>query len=152
MKFLWAAYRVGAFDDIGIHNDMSGADFRNALDEYLSERSLTPLGFWIDGKMIGIGLFWVRGRCLETADLLWFPWATPRKILESYVCFINKIRKETEESTNRKYFVLEYAKEKDKKFFDTICKYGIMRRVGTSLEVYNDGKACIYESRGINAE
>lgn len=105
----------------------------------------------INGKSIpvGYGLFWERGRIFQTENLIWFPWANSRAILETYVNFIVKMRSEKHESGHN-YVILEYAMQKDQKFFDHVCKYGVMRRVGTSLEVYPGSKSCIYESRSVD--
>lgn len=95
--------------------------------------------------MVGIGLFWLRDRCWQTENLIWFPWASTKNILASYVNFVNVMR--NAEADSGKYFILEFAQEKDQKFFDTVCSYGVMRRAGTMYEFYKGGKACVYESR-----
>lgn len=155
IPYFWAAYRVGSFDNLHpiFKEKLSNEGFSEALENYISENNLTPFSFFgiVDGKerIIGIALFWVKGRIAETSDIIWFPWASKRVILECYVNFINNMRKEKFNDTDKEYVVLEYAEEKDKNFFDHVCSYGIMRRVGTSYEVYHNEKCCIYESRSI---
>lgn len=73
-------------------------------------------------------------------DMLWFPWASRRNKLESTVNFINEVRKEVA--------LMEYASMEDQRFFEHICKYGIMRRVGTSY-VIGDGPAAVFETRKV---
>lgn len=132
---------------------MKQVDFTNALEDYIGANSLTPYSMFATigdkNRIIGLALFWARGRILETSDIIWFPWATPRLILESYVNFVNSVRKQNHEPTGMPYVILEYARENDAKYFDHVCRYGIMRRVGTSEEIYPAQKCCVYESRSL---
>jgi hypothetical protein len=41
---------------------------------------------------------------------------------------------------------MEFAQESEKKFFETLCKHGIMRRVGTSNVVYRGEPAAVFET------
>jgi len=155
MPYFWAAYKLKAFDGLAdeFKEELTSEEFSYLLNKFIGENSLTPFSFFGDvngvNRIIGIGLFDCKGRILETTDILWFPWAGDRLILECYVNFVNSIRKKKVNDTNNSYLILEFAREKDKKFFDKVCSYGIMRRVGTSYEVYPDEKCCIYESRSI---
>lgn len=72
-------------------------------------------------------------------DMLWFPWASPRNRVETAVSFFNEIRYEMP--------VVEYARQKDKKFFEMLMKHGVMNRVGKTHSVYADEPAIIYETR-----
>ena len=149
LPWLWAAYRKGALAVLGdaFASGLTQDQFRANLEFYISEQSLTPIAFFAgeDRKMVGIGLFWVRGRGMWTHNICWFPWASTKNILASYVNFVNVMR--NAEADSGKYFILEFAQEKDQKFFDMVCSYGVMRRVGTMYEVYKGQKACVYESR-----
>jgi len=136
--------------------EMTQKDFKEAVEWFLASNNLTPFTFFaeVKGKMqaVGTAFFWIRGRVMQTENLIWFPWAKKRNILESYVNFVTKMRSTIHPESNRTLMILEFALEKDKNFFDHVCSYGIMRRVGTSYEVYPDQKSCIYESIGkINA-
>lgn len=154
MPFIWAAYKKKKLDVLGdsFKGDMSKEEFKEKIERYIFENNLSPVTFFTkkDGRdmAIGIGLFWIRGRIMQTENLIWFPWASNRIILESYVNFVNNTRKTLHEPSGKKYLILEFAMEKDKGFFDHVCSYGIMSRVGTSLEIYNNEKCCVYESRG----
>jgi hypothetical protein len=153
MPYIWAGYRTGAFDIFGdeFKGKMTKEDFIDTFSLFLDNNQLAPFVFLakLNGELkpVGIGLFWERGRVLQTVNLIWFSWATKTSILSSYVSFINSIRKEKYLETNKNYVIIECARTKDQKFFDHVCKYGIMRRVGTSLEIYYNDKCCIYESR-----
>lgn len=156
LPYFWAAYRTGSFSVVNpvFSETLSKERFAEELGLFLERNALTAVSFLDnEGKVIGCGLFWVRGRVLQTENLIWFKWASGRKILECYVNFIDTIRRTSDPDTGRSFMVLEFAMEKDKRFFDHVCSYGVMRRVGSSLEVYGDFKACIYESRSVkNAE
>ena len=149
LPWLWAAYRKGALAVLGeaFASGLTQDQFRANVEFYIHTQGLVPIAFYTgeDRKMVGIGLFWLRGRCWQTENLIWFPWATPKNILASYVNFVNVMR--NAEADSGKYFILEFAQEKDQKFFDTVCLYGVMRRAGTMYEFYKGGRACVYESR-----
>lgn len=154
MPYFWAAYKLGAFkivDDV-FKQELTQQEFSEAINFFIAANNLTPYTFFaeVGGKIraVGCGFFWVRGRILQTENLVWFKWASRRIILESYVNFISKMRKMVYSNTEKTLVVLQCAMEKDKGFFDHVCKYGVMRRVGTSYEIYSNEKCCIYESVG----
>lgn len=155
LPYLWAAYKLGELSRLHevFSQPLDKEDFRAAIDWYIAHNQFQSISFYYekDGKrkMIGFGLFWVRGRIFQTADLIWFSWASNRIILENYVNLVNNMRKKIHEETNLPFVILEFAMEKDRKYFDHVCSYGVMRRVGTSEEIYNDGKCCVYESRSL---
>jgi hypothetical protein len=43
--------------------------------------------------------------------------------------------------------MVEYASEKDRKFFDVLCQHGVMRRVGTMDYAIRGQKTALYETR-----
>lgn len=149
--FLWSAYRRGSFDFID--NNLEKSQFVESFEAFLIENGLTPFSFYaeIGGKvvMVGIGLFLVNGAELRLDRLIWFKWASSRVVLESYVNFVNTIRRKSHDVLLRKFYILVFTNEKNKRFFDHVCAYGVMRRVGTSEEFYGNEKSCIYESRSV---
>ncbi len=154
LPYYWAAYKLGCFeivDDV-FKQALSQEEFAEALNSFIAINHLTPYTFFaeVSGKIraVGCGFFWVRGRIFQTENLIWFKWASKRIILESYVNFISKMRKLVYADTDKTYVILEYAREKDRPYFDHVCKYGVMHRVGTSYEIYHNEKCCIYESVG----
>ena len=72
-------------------------------------------------------------------DIIWFPWASCLQRVEAAVGFFNEARKEVP--------MVEYAMPKDRRFFEMICKHGIMRRIGTSHNVYAGEPAVMFETR-----
>lgn len=155
LPYLWAAYRKGCFGILSseFSDGISKDDFSEKIENFILRNNLSPVSFFSkkDGKdvMIGIGLFWIRGRILQTENLIWFPWASKRIILENYINFVNNTRKAIHVDSGKPHVILEFAMEKDKGFFDHVCSYGIMSRVGTSIELYDNQKCCIYESRSL---
>ena len=71
--------------------------------------------------------------------MLWLPWATARNRIESAVNFFNQIRNHIP--------MMGFAREKDKKFYVTMMRHGIMRQVGTSFNVFPNESAAVYETR-----
>lgn len=140
---------MGSFAGLLIAQDLDKSEFPQALMEYMEFNVLSAITFMAgdDLRVIGVGFFWPRGRILQTADLIWFPWASKRNVLESYLNFANEIRNTTHPESGNKYVVLEFCREEGEKFFTQMCRYGVMRRVGTSHEVHPNEKTCVYETR-----
>lgn len=131
---------------------LSQEEFLSAFAGYLQANNLSAVVFFseVSGKvkLVGFGTFWVRGRVIQTENLIWMDYASQRNILEAAINFLNEMRRTTHPDTGRKYVVLEFAEEQHEAFFNTICKYGVMRRAGTYHELY-EGKACAYETRSV---
>lgn len=89
-------------------------------------------------KPAGFIVAWVRGRVMEIGDMVWFPWATKRNVYESVVAFMERMRGD--------YVVLEFARMKDKKFFERVARHGVMRKVGHAHSIYEDGPAVVFET------
>lgn len=90
---------------------------------------------------VGAVFAWVRGKVVQMGDMLWFPWASKRNILEASIIFFHEMRKQA--------VVLEFAQKKDEAFFSHIASYGIMRRVGHVHDIYQDQPAILFQTRGI---
>ena len=102
-----------------------------------TKRGFMPVGvlmaFW-GHKVPELSPFMVIG------DLVWFPWASARNKIEGAVNFFTKIRNEIP--------MMDYAHgEKNKRFFATICKHGVMQRVGTTFNVKRGEPVAIFETR-----
>jgi len=144
LRWLWAAYKLGKLEILP--EGLTKEEFAPSLNSYMLENSLIGYAFVKGDDVIGIGLFWPRGRVYQVSDLIWFPWTSPWTVVKAFARFVHEVR-ETDFADGQKYMILEFAREQDQGFFDHMCKYGIMRRIGTSHEIYPDGKACVYESR-----
>lgn len=101
-----------------------------------TKRGLIPVGF-----VLG---FWSHPEprfapFMIVGDMLWMPWATQRNRIESAAHFFAHIRSQIP--------MVEYAREPDRKFFDVMCRLGVMQRVGTMFNVYPGEKCAVFETR-----
>lgn len=101
-----------------------------------------PVGF-LGGNM-------PQDKMLIISEVIWFPEARPRHRIATVANFINELRDEM--------VVFEYADNRpasksadgmnSKAFFEHLCRYGIMRRVGTVHDFYGQGNsAALFQSR-----
>lgn len=149
---MWAAYKKGCLVDIEpeVFSDtsMTAEEFRAAFHDTVIRNydaawtlfAPSPKGHIPVGLVVG---FWPHQNqriqpFMFLGAMVWFPWATSRNRIESAVNFFNEIRKEIQ--------MVEFAKQKDKRFFEIICSHGLMRRVGTMHNVY-DEPAAVFETR-----
>lgn len=151
IQYIWVAYKSGRLETMGPpfdSDDLSPDEFKQ---EFLAQVEVVYHGAWTlfaetkrgylpSGLVLG---FWSHadprfGVFMNVGDMIWFPWATDRNKVEMAVNFFNEIRKDIS--------MVEYAKLDDKKFFETIAKHGVMRRVGTMHNIY-EGPAAVFETR-----
>lgn len=71
--------------------------------------------------------------------IVWFPWASVRNKIESAVNFFNRIRNEIP--------MMGFAEMDHKKMYEVICRHGIMRRIGTSMNVFPGKQVSMFETR-----
>lgn len=153
LRYLWAAYNKGALKSLGgIFAEgtiETAADFIAAFERELSENyqgawcllADTKRGFMPVGAVLGfyshpnprLAPFMIVG------DMLWFPWASARNRIESAVHFFHRIRHEIP--------MVEYANEEAKRFFEMIAAHGVVRRIGTSFNVYPGTATAVFETR-----
>ena len=102
---------------------------------------------------IGFCMAWTRGRIVEIADIVWFPWASKRNVWESALNFYDSLRKkeadtEREPTDPARYFVvLEYARFRDKRFFERMVDKKILRKVGHVNDLYPDEVSVLFQTR-----
>lgn len=152
MRYAYAAYKNGCLASMGekwASGEMDAVAFAQAFEVELTTvyhgawalLAETRKGFIPVGVVLAFyshpdprfAPFMVVG------DMVWFPWATARNKIESAVNFFNRVRSERP--------MVEYASEKNKRFFEMICQHGIMRRVGTMHNVYKDEATAVYETK-----
>lgn len=74
------------------------------------------------------------------AHAMWFPWATKRNTLEIAVKFFVEVRKDA--------VAILPIKRKDKSMFEHLCRYALLRRVGTIYDYWSDGEeAMLFQTR-----
>lgn len=145
VKYVWAAYRKDRsslsdlFPDLAQEN-IDPKIFRTGFLDFVKHNYDA---WWTIGEIpygLAVAELPAHGRVMFIVNMIWYPWATDRNILEGSVSFINQARKETK--------VYGFVQMKDVGFWNHVCRYGIMRRVGTSYELYADGsQAAVYESK-----
>lgn len=64
---------------------------------------------------------------IAIAAIIWMPWVSLRARLQSIVNWLNVMRRQS--------VIFEYAKQRHKRLFEHICRYGLMRRVGTIYDM-----------------
>lgn len=147
LKFAYAAWRLAGLDMLYFDPDadMAGPEWVEYTAEFLAnhyDRAYTLFAKTKEGKRpAGIVLMHQpdkRAAVLWMADVLWFPWATPRNKLESIVNFMNIMRKD--------WLVMEFAVPDEAAFFDHVCRYGVMRRAGTIFDLYTV-PAAVFQTR-----
>lgn len=130
MRFLWAAYQMGGWNDLFAQN-LSKEGFTEKMVEILGSVDLDWI-IEIQGKNglrpIGIvlGLFRGAGRAIEP-HVDWFEWASPRNKLEGAAQFIHDI--------GRLYKIFLYIGKEDVLFWDRIWKYRILKK-GCNINDY----------------
>ena len=133
-KYLWAAYKKGAFGEI---KDITPKEF-----EIIVVNSLNYDDVWILEEPIPIGIVmgsYTAGPIEWIADVNWFPWATERQKLEHVVNFFNTMRK--------KRLLIWECKQKDKRFYEHIAKYGIIRRIGHFEGLIENEPVILWQTR-----
>lgn len=153
VQYIWVAYKSGLLESMGRPFDKTDLSPEEFQAEFLAQAETVYHGLWTlfaetkkgylpSGLVLG---FYSHpdprfAPFMNIGDMIWFPWASPRNKVEMAVNFFNKIRNEIP--------MVEYAKFDDKRFFETIAKHGIMRRVGTMYNIY-DGPAAVFETRSV---
>ena len=130
MKWLWAAYRRGVFKDTArFPEGLDTFQFQNTVLQFLAdlferhgeawvaigktERGEIPIGFAVGTPG--------EHRHLET-HIFWFPEASPRNKLECALKWLVDMKTD--------WRIDIWAREGSWKFFDHLCKYGVLRPVG----------------------
>ena len=136
VKYAWAAYKLGKLPTFP--TDMSAPHFKDAFEMFVLCNTHAA---WtvISSKPIGFVFgYWAPGNAyMIIAEVVWFPWATKRNIIEGCMTFFNQIRKEIP--------VMGFATDEHKGMYDVCCMHGIMSRAGTSH--CTGQKMAIYEGR-----
>lgn len=152
MKYIWAAYRKGALASMGedfVSADMDAQAFAGRFEKEIIENYAGAWTLFAETTrgMIPVGLalgFYSHPNprfapFMIVGDLVWFPWSTHRNRIESAVNFFHRIRSSIP--------MVEYARGEYKRFFEMICQHGVMRRIGTTHNVYPGEATAVYETR-----
>jgi hypothetical protein len=102
----------------------------------------TRRGFLPVGLVMAFHSHFEHALCpfMIVGDLIWFPWASKRNRIESAVGFFHRMRNEIP--------MVDYAHgEVNKRFFEMICRHGVMRRIGTTFNVVAGEPVAVFETR-----
>jgi hypothetical protein len=147
MRFVWAAYKKGALEDMGgsfALPNMDAEAFKLAFEE-VSARFSEAWTIWAPTKrgFIAVGIvFSAFAPSLPyrvIGGIAWFPWASKRNVIEGTVAFFSGARREVP--------TVAYAIDEHKRVYEVCCMHGVMRRVGTSHVVFPGKSAAVYETR-----
>lgn len=145
IKFIWAAYKQGGLCDIVKEEDLNANEFKLLFEETVVYQYHGAWTIFADTKQgfIPIGIVlgaWhpLTEHLMVIGGIAWFPWASPRNIIEGTIFFFNKMRQEIQ--------LMWYVRPEHKRLYEIGMKHGIMRRIGTSHTVF-DVPATIFETR-----
>ena len=137
IKYFYAAYKKKE------HDNKTPLEFKNELLSYINHSydDAYVLLANVKDKLEVIGSFFAQyaGPLMVVGDVSWFPWASKRNRIESMVNAINELRKER--------LMIFISNLKEKRFYEYICKHGILKRIGTLDDLYKDEPAAMFQSR-----
>lgn len=153
VKFAWAAYKKGALAPMAgpfVNPDMTAEEFNVAFQATVTTRYHGAWTLSADtrrGNMpIGIVLAFYShpdpalSPFMIVADIVWFPWSSPRNRVEAAVYFFSVIRSSIP--------MVGYANgDVNKRFCEMICQHGVTRRVGTTFNVIKGEPVAVFETR-----
>lgn len=134
---------MGAFKGLNptFDREMSPQEFREVFTGIVLAvgAAWTILGPGPKGQRpIGFAFGIAGAKLLTLTRVIPMPWATTRQKLQGFLAWLNV--------TRRQFVVIHYATAKEKPFFEHICRYGAMRRVGTVLDL-EDEPLALFQSR-----
>lgn len=148
MKYLYAAWRLGGEGPLSvIEADNTPEAFTAAFADHASSRFQTAYTMLATppnkpnmpvGVVFGIMPFYQQP-IMWFGDFLWFPWASKRNKLEASVHFLNQMRKS--------YAMIGFCEQDAIRFFEHICRYGVLRRAGTVFDMFEDGPRGVFQTR-----
>lgn len=146
--WLHAAYKSGAFGAL-FPPSMSSSEFREEAVRFLKRQQHA----WIvyarmrkgrERYPVGLVIGSSNGHRLYP-HALWFPWASPRNILEGVLGFLR-------DATEAGYLVIIPSGRKFLPFFTKLMRYGIVRRVGVIPGWFSDDEAADASGEGPGTE
>ena len=135
MAFLWAAYRLGTWDD-HIPPELPQTMFESRIIEFLARADYD----WIvearngDGvRPVGIILAqaMLDGRRIEP-HIEWFPWATPRNRFEGIAAYLREVGK--------RFKILVYTEESEQAFWERLKMYRLLRHGCKVIDHFDRGE------------
>ena len=146
-KYLWAAYKLGKLDILGLEPDLDPLRFKAWLVKATSE----IIGFGGDLFIVGVGMPLglvvvslggpPKAKRQLYPHVVWFAPTTPRNRLECSLKFIVEMKQEGN--------LIVVADQTNWRFFEHLCKYGCLRAMGKFRGYFESGEdAMLYQ--GVN--
>lgn len=145
LKYIWAAYKKGAFKEMGFRDNLTPEEFKIAFSDIVVSNCHMAwlLAANTNNGFIPVGVVlcaWAPGAAyLIVIGVSWMPWASKRNIIECMVGFFSKARKD--------HNFVGYALPEHKRMYEVCCMHGITRRVGTSYIAIPGKVAAVFETR-----
>lgn len=141
LKWLWAAYKRGAFK--WLPSDMDGQVFKDRALKLLATVSEAFVAYapgHLDDQPVGLISLAIDQHDNYEVHVEWFPWATARNKIEVTAKFLREV--------GRYKNLVVYSEVKNKRFFERMMDYGILRRVGHVSNFFRGGdQAIMFQSR-----
>jgi hypothetical protein len=143
VKYAGAAWKLGAFKGLNpvFDREMTPAEFRETFIGIVQSvgAAWTVLADGPKGKRpIGFVFGIAAGKVITLTRVVPMPWSTMRQRVQGFIAWLNAVRRE--------YIVFEYARHSERRFWEHVCRYGAMRRVGTILDM-EDEPIALFQSR-----
>ena len=141
--YIWAAAKRGVFDIGEATADEFKGELSQMLAELMEKGGEGYIGLARKGeKDIPVCLCLIEYQQHRSyPQVWWFPEATPRNRIELAVKFLVELKAE--------FLVLipaDTAKGREVAYFKHLCKYGLIRKVGTIREYFPGSKAVLFQS------
>ena len=154
VRFAYAGYKKGALAPMAgpfAQTDMTAEEFAVTFPALVTARYHGAWTLFADAPKRGympVGIVMAFYSHAEHAlspfmiigDIVWFPWASARNKIEAAVNFFSIMRKQIP--------MMDFAHgDENQRFFEMMAKHGIVRRVGTTLNVVQGKPTAIFETR-----
>jgi hypothetical protein len=145
MRYLWRAYRRGELPDMPVDLDIPA--FQAKIMEVMARVLLSgEMIMFVNHQEEPVGMATISYQSVHERrrafpHFWWFTEGKPRQRLEIVLRFLLNLKKAN--------LVVIEAKEANWPFFEHLCKYGVLRRVGTIRDAYGaGGRSAIYQGVG----
>lgn len=148
LKWFYAGYRMGAFGD-EIEEGLAPDEFAEVIE---ARAGMVDQVFSLfapghrEGQPSGLVTAAIDSQANIHVHAIWMPWASPRNKLEAALQFVRDIGRDAN--------VLIHAPFETKGFFERLCNYGVLEKVGhvkryfaAEGPVFNKGRAVLFQSR-----
>lgn len=142
-KLFYAVYKLKRLPSgWTAQQDLKPQEFVDNLDEFIRRNYDINWSVRKNEKPMAVILGMDAGKHIVIGDMIWHPKATPRTKLEVGVTFFKEIRL-------LKSCLVE-SEYKYKKFYERLCDYSLLRRVGSLYDTIDkNSKTLLFQTRKI---